>query len=135
MLLNPYSMLVEWAPLGSLHAIVTSYWENNLSIQPHVLHKVICQVAEGLAYLHKKEIIYYDLKSPNILAFQFPTIQQLKRRDERGVTSYCMLDDEKIPVVVKVADMGISRSVYVSEISFSQLFRGHNVLNYLHQWI
>ena len=108
-------MLVEWAPLGSLHSIITSYWESNLSIQPHVLHKVVCQVAEGLAYLHKKEIIYYDLKSPNILAFQFPTIQYLKsvsmRRcvDERNVQVSNYLDDENMPVNVKVADMGISR--------------------------
>ena len=115
LLLNPYSMLVEWAPLGSLHSILTSYWETSLSMQPHVLHKVVCQVAEGLSYLHKKEIIYYDLKSPNILAFQFPTIQYLRnistRRcvDERNVQIVNYLDDENIPVVVKVADMGISR--------------------------
>ncbi|KAI6646758.1 Leucine-rich repeat serine/threonine-protein kinase 1-like [Oopsacas minuta] len=122
LLLNPYSMLVEWAPLGSLHAIVTSYWENNLSIQPHVLHKVICQVAEGIAYLHKKEIIYYDLKSPNILAFEFPTIQYLKgsynKRDDMNMNA---LNDEKIVVNVKVADMGISR---YSVLGKSKGFRG-----------
>ncbi len=34
------------------------------------------QVASGLAYLHSRRVVYYDLKSPNILVFQFPSVQE-----------------------------------------------------------
>ena len=34
------------------------------------------QVASGLAYLHERKIVYYDLKSPNILVFEFPSPQE-----------------------------------------------------------
>jgi serine/threonine protein kinase len=34
------------------------------------------QVASGLAYLHAQKIVYYDLKSPNILVFKFPSVQE-----------------------------------------------------------
>ena len=34
------------------------------------------QVASGLAYLHERKIVYYDLKSPNILVFDFPSPQE-----------------------------------------------------------
>ena len=35
-------------------------------------HKVAC----GVAHLHQHHIVYYDLKSSNILVFQFPTAQE-----------------------------------------------------------
>ena len=33
-------------------------------------------MASGLTYLHKHKIVYYDLKSPNILVFRFPSAQE-----------------------------------------------------------
>ena len=34
------------------------------------------KVACGVAHLHQHHIVYYDLKSSNILVFQFPTAQE-----------------------------------------------------------
>ena len=34
------------------------------------------QVAGGLSHLHEYNIVYYDLKSPNVLVFQFPSPQE-----------------------------------------------------------
>ena len=42
---------------------------------PHP-HLPILQVASGVSHLHEHNIVYYDLKSPNILVFQFPTPQE-----------------------------------------------------------
>ena len=30
----------------------------------------------GLVYLHTQKIAYYDLKSPNILVFKFPSVHE-----------------------------------------------------------
>ena len=34
------------------------------------------QVARGLSYLHEYKIVYFDLNSPNVLVFQFPSPQE-----------------------------------------------------------
>ena len=43
------------------------------------------QVAKGLAYLHEYKIVYYDLKSPNVLVFQFPSPQQSLQQTSQQV--------------------------------------------------
>ena len=37
---------------------------------------LIIQVAAGLSYMHEHDVVYYDLKSPNILVFKFPSAQE-----------------------------------------------------------
>lgn len=45
------------------------------------------QVASGLTYLHEHKIVYYDLKSPNILVFQFPSVHDsLSATQGQGLT-------------------------------------------------
>ena len=50
-----------------------SYNIRNLKFRLIVYPPLPMQVASGLAYLHERKIVYYDLKSPNILVFQFPS--------------------------------------------------------------
>lgn len=58
----------------------------------HMLtQKIAYQIASGLAYLHKKNIIFCDLKSDNILVWSL---------------------DVKDPVNVKLSDYGISRQSF-----------------------
>ena len=65
------------------------------------------QVASGLSYLHEHNIVYYDLKSPNVLAFQFPTPQEsLYATQTLGYDQHPVGEG---PVYVKIADLGISR--------------------------
>ena len=50
------------------------------------------QVASGLAYLHDEHgIVYYDLKSPNILVFQFPSVQYSLQGVHSLQVSWCSL--------------------------------------------
>jgi len=61
--------------------------------------ELICQVAEGMKYLHKNKIVHRDLKSQNILV----------KTDKSGQTEY---------VHAKVGDFGLSKTKETS-ITFS----------------
>ncbi len=105
--LNPLCFVLEWAPKGSLHGILTSYNNADARISPWTLTETARQVACGLEYLHYKHVVYYDLKSPNILVFEFPTPSE----STQVSMGYEKLPTNKFPVLVKIADMGISRKL------------------------
>ena len=67
------------------------------------------QVASGLAYLHDHNIVYYDLKSPNVLVFQYPSAQDSLQASQIQDNQQEMVAIKNWPVLVKIADMGISR--------------------------
>ena len=56
-------LLLEYATLGSLRQ------QQYKTISYNMKHSIMAQVASGLAYLHKKDIIYCDLKAENVLIF------------------------------------------------------------------
>ena len=56
-------LLLEYATLGSLRQ------QQYKTISYNMKHSIMAQVASGLAYLHKKDIIYRDLKADNVLIF------------------------------------------------------------------
>ncbi len=77
--LQPLCFILEWAHCGSLHSILQKYRKVDARMGPLTLQQTAYQVASGLAYLHEHNIVYYDLKSPNILVFQFPSAQDSLR--------------------------------------------------------
>ncbi|ELV13456.1 Leucine-rich repeat serine/threonine-protein kinase 1 [Tupaia chinensis] len=76
--IHPLCFALELAPLSSLNTVLS---ENAKAYQ----------IASGLAYLHKKNIIFCDLKSDNILVWSL---------------------DVKEPVNIKLSDYGISRQSF-----------------------
>uniref|UniRef100_A0A3P9J7W9 non-specific serine/threonine protein kinase n=1 Tax=Oryzias latipes TaxID=8090 RepID=A0A3P9J7W9_ORYLA len=91
--IHPLCFALQLAPLGSLNTVLE---ENRLGcgFMPlgHMLtFKMAYQVAAGLSYLHRKRIIFCDLKSDNILVW---SLQELD------------------PVNIKLSDYGISRQSY-----------------------
>ncbi|XP_067873774.1 leucine-rich repeat serine/threonine-protein kinase 1 isoform X2 [Heterodontus francisci] len=91
--IHPLCFALELAPLGSLNTVLTEYSKGTLSIPlGHMLtHRIAYQIAAGLAYLHKKNIIFCDLKSDNVLVWTL---------------------DVTDPVNVKLSDYGISRQSF-----------------------
>jgi len=57
------------------------------------------QISSGLEYLHRHQIAHLDIKSPNVLVWEFP-LQLGSRQD---------LIEHATEVLVKIADYGTSR--------------------------
>ncbi|KAG7278120.1 hypothetical protein CRUP_019430 [Coryphaenoides rupestris] len=95
--IHPLCFALQLAPLGSLNTVLEGSCKDKGSSSRymplgHMLtFRVAYQVAAGLAYLHRKNIIFCDLKSDNILVWS------LEVRD---------------PVNVKLSDYGISRQSF-----------------------
>ncbi|CAF95957.1 unnamed protein product, partial [Tetraodon nigroviridis] len=89
--IHPLCFALQLAPLGSLNTVLEGKHKGKGSYMPlgHMLtFKVAYQIAAGLAYLHRKSIIFCDLKSDNILVWSL---------------------EEQEAVNVKLSDYGISR--------------------------
>ncbi|KAG8440734.1 hypothetical protein GDO86_006466 [Hymenochirus boettgeri] len=89
--IHPLCFALELAPLGSLNTVLAGTAQASPSFMPlgHMLTQRVCyQIASGLSYLHKKNIIFCDLKSDNILVWSL---------------------DVREAVNIKLSDYGISR--------------------------
>ena len=96
--------MLELAPLGALDTQLKHYRRSGDKISAKTCQLVVLQIAKALEYLHQQHIIYRDLKSENVLVWQFPEpfSQNLEDRSPRKVRR----DQE---VHVRLADYGISR--------------------------
>uniref|UniRef100_A0A8C6QHT0 Leucine-rich repeat serine/threonine-protein kinase 1 n=2 Tax=Nannospalax galili TaxID=1026970 RepID=A0A8C6QHT0_NANGA len=91
--IHPLCFALELAPLSSLNTVLSENAKDS-SFMPlgHMLtQKIAYQIASGLAYLHKKNIIFCDLKSDNILVWSL---------------------DIKEHINIKLSDYGISRQSF-----------------------
>ncbi|XP_033847563.1 leucine-rich repeat serine/threonine-protein kinase 1 isoform X2 [Periophthalmus magnuspinnatus] len=93
--IHPLCFALQLAPLGSLNTVLEeSNKRSGVKFIPlgHMLtFKMSYQIAAGLAYLHRKNIIFCDLKSDNILVWSLE-VQE--------------------PVNIKLSDYGISRQSF-----------------------
>ncbi|XP_035387696.1 leucine-rich repeat serine/threonine-protein kinase 1 isoform X1 [Electrophorus electricus] len=69
--IHPLCFALQLAPLGSLNTVLEEHSKGSQFIAlGHMLtFKAAYQIVTGLAYLHKKNIIFCDLKSDNILVW------------------------------------------------------------------
>ncbi|XP_054916004.1 leucine-rich repeat serine/threonine-protein kinase 1 isoform X2 [Poeciliopsis prolifica] len=91
--IHPLCFALQLAPLASLNTVLEERHKGSeyMPLGHMLTFKVAYQVAAGLAYLHRKNIIFCDLKSDNILVWS------LEVQD---------------PINVKLSDYGISRQSF-----------------------
>ncbi|XP_028257720.1 leucine-rich repeat serine/threonine-protein kinase 1 [Parambassis ranga] len=93
--IHPLCFALQLAPLGSLNTVLEEKHKGKSSRYMPLGHmltfQVAYQIAAGLAYLHRKSIIFCDLKSDNILVWSL---------------------EVKDPVNIKLSDYGISRQSF-----------------------
>ncbi|XP_060898698.1 leucine-rich repeat serine/threonine-protein kinase 1 isoform X1 [Labrus mixtus] len=93
--IHPLCFALQLAPLGSLNTVLEEKNKSRASRYMPLGHmltfRVAYQIAAGLAYLHRKRVIFCDLKSDNILVWS------LELQD---------------PINIKLSDYGISRQSF-----------------------
>ncbi|XP_038162764.1 leucine-rich repeat serine/threonine-protein kinase 1 isoform X2 [Cyprinodon tularosa] len=93
--IHPLCFALQLAPLGSLNTVLEEKHafrsSDYMPLGYMLTFKVAYQVAAGLAYLHRKNIIFCDLKSDNMLVWS------LELQD---------------PINIKLSDYGISRQSF-----------------------
>ncbi|KAM4596959.1 leucine-rich repeat serine/threonine-protein kinase 1 [Fundulus diaphanus] len=93
--IHPLCFALQLAPLGSLNTVLEQKHKGKSSdympLGYMLTFKVAYQVAAGLVYLHRKNVIFCDLKSDNILVWS------LELHD---------------PINIKLSDYGISRQSF-----------------------
>uniref|UniRef100_A0A3B5BEW0 non-specific serine/threonine protein kinase n=1 Tax=Stegastes partitus TaxID=144197 RepID=A0A3B5BEW0_9TELE len=91
--IHPLCFALQLAPLGSLNTVLEEKHKSSkyMPLGHMLTFKVAYQIAAGLAYLHKKSIIFCDLKSDNILVWSL---------------------EVQNPLNIKLSDYGISRQSF-----------------------
>uniref|UniRef100_A0A182PFW2 non-specific serine/threonine protein kinase n=1 Tax=Anopheles epiroticus TaxID=199890 RepID=A0A182PFW2_9DIPT len=92
---QPLALVLDLAPKGALDVVLRHFRRSGARIGPYCFQALVLQAAKAMEYLHRRRVIYRDLKAENILVWEFPEPHAH--------------DHPSNAVHIKVADYGISR--------------------------
>ena len=93
--LFPISLILELAPMSSLENLLNEYDKRGLRLSQVTCHQTILLITKGLKFIHRKKVIYRDLKASNVLVWKFPL-----PTDAEGAST---------DVSLKISDYGVSQ--------------------------
>ncbi|KAI6646673.1 Leucine-rich repeat serine/threonine-protein kinase 1 isoform X1 [Oopsacas minuta] len=93
--LFPISLILELAPMSSLENLLYEYDKRGLRLSQMTCHQTILLITKGLKFIHRKNVIYRDLKASNVLVWKFPL-----PTDAEGAST---------DVSLKISDYGVSQ--------------------------
>ncbi len=105
------SLIMEYADGGSLYEILH---KQKVKLACKDILSYACDVASGLAYLHKRRVLHRDLKSANVLVRQIFELNN-------SINPIQLFDGKTL---AKIADFGHSR--FLNERSLAKTVAGTN---------
>lgn len=69
---QPLALVLDLAPKGALDAVLRHFRRSGARIGPYCFQALVLQAAKAMEYLHRRRVIYRDLKAENILVWEFP---------------------------------------------------------------
>lgn len=69
---QPLALVLDLAPMGALDSVLRHYRRSGARIGPYCFQALVLQAARAMEYLHRRRVIYRDLKAENVLVWSFP---------------------------------------------------------------
>ena len=107
---NNYYLVLDYANGGDLYNYLVQYRKkHNAPLPEEHVQKIVIQIADGLEYMHKKNIIHRDIKLENILINYDNKEKELLKGNPHNIEPIiCGLDE---PFTIKIADVGFAREL------------------------
>lgn len=71
---QPLALVLDLAPKGALDIMLRHYRRSGARIGPYCFQALVLQAARAIEYLHRRRVIYRDLKAENILVWEFSDV-------------------------------------------------------------
>lgn len=94
----------EFCNSGTLEELIATNRQNNVVVSEHQLKTTLLQIAEGLHYIHSKQLAHMDIKPANVFICREHNDDHSIHHDSDD--GFDELDDDSGSVTYKIGDLG-----------------------------